>query len=99
MGIRCTTYQFHQPKIRNLYISLAIEQQVGRLDIAVDDAQTMGVIQGLTDLRKDTQHLLSRERPIPDPLRQVDALHILHEEVKKIGSLTKIVKRDNVRMT
>ena len=60
---------------------LSRQQQVVRLDVAVDQAALVGVLQAQRRLADVVARLLDRQRPsLLDQLGQVDALDVLHDE-------------------
>ena len=54
------------------------EQDVGWLDVPVDDAQRMDVGEGIGDPRADDGHLVQGHRAVADPGAQVLAAHQFH---------------------
>jgi hypothetical protein len=90
--------QLGDAEVGDLHTALGIEQDVLRLDVAVQNALFVGVLQRLTDLRHDGQRLSRREPPGPHRLAQVHAIHELHEQVVKAARLSKVVHADDVRV-
>ena len=74
-------HQLRQAEVGDLHPALLVEQDVLRLDVAVDDAVVVGVLQGLADLRHDGQGLARRELAGVQQPPQVHAVDEFHEEV------------------
>ena len=85
-------------KISDLHPAIFVEQQVLRLDVAVDDAPVVGELQCVTERRHDGQRLLRRELPRAQKLAQVQAVHKFHEQVIKPARLPEVINGDDVRM-
>ena len=90
--------QLGQAEVGDLHAALAVQQDVLRLDVAVDDALLVGVLQGVADLRHDPQRLLRLQVAVAQQLPQVDAVHVLHDEVVEAAGLAEIVDGDDVGM-
>ena len=54
---------------------------VARLEVAMDDAALVGVIERINDLSRDGRCLVERQRPLCDLLCQRRPFHELHDEV------------------
>ena len=67
--------QFGEAKVQQLRAHLA-QNDVARLQIAVRDAFTMRLVQGVGDLDRVEQDLLESERPFLQPLGQGIAFHV-----------------------
>ena len=60
----------------------ALEQDVVRLDVAMDDRERMGGAEGVGRLRHDAPRLVDRQlAPPPDPPGDRFAVHVAHDEV------------------
>ncbi len=68
-----------QPEVRELGRVGGGQQDVPRLDVAVDDALVMGVVQRLGDLGEDPQPVLHRQ--LPPPPGVAGAVDLLHDQV------------------
>ena len=88
-----------QAEVQHLDDSASAEKQVGRLDVAVDEAGRVGVLQPVGGLA-DVVGGADRVEPAAarDQLLQIDAVHVLHDE--EIGSALRVhvVGADDVRM-
>ena len=78
---------------------LAAEQDVGRLDVAMDQPDGVRGVERGADLEADRgdavggQPVLARQQPL-----QVGALDVAHDEVEVAGLLARRVDRDDVRV-
>ena len=72
---------FAMPKSAILTRPSLSKQHVLRLDVAVDHAVVVGVLQGVADLRDDGQGFLRRELARVQQPPQVHPVDKLHEEV------------------
>jgi hypothetical protein len=80
-------------------VAVAGEQDVLGLDVAVDDAMLMGVVQRLRRLPRDPERVVKRELPLaPKPVAQTLALDERHGEPQVPGGVTGVVDREDVRM-
>ena len=81
------------------HASLALEQDVLRLDVAMDDALPLGVSQRVGHRPGDPQRVRQRElglarQAVPERL----ALHVGHGEPEPAGRFTGVVDRQDVRV-
>ena len=90
--------QFRQPEIRHLHAPAAVEQNVLRLDVAVDDALVVGELQRVANLRHDGQRLARRNAAGVEQLPQVHAVHEFHEEIKQAVRPAEFVNRHDAGM-
>src|SRR5262249_1443630 len=72
----------------------ANQHDVARLQIAVDDADAMGLIERAADLRRDRKRLVELDRSAFQAFRERLALEVLHDE----EVLADAVERADVRM-
>ena len=56
----------------------------------MQDPFLVGVLQGFADFRNDGQGLIGTEATGPHRLPQIDAIHILHQQVEIAGRLPEI---------
>ena len=66
--------EIEQLHVRRPRRAAAHDHDVGRLEIAVHDALTMGALERPRDLFANRQHLIERQRPAFEPARQRLAL-------------------------
>ena len=90
--------QLGDPEIRDLHPALFVEQDVLRLDVAVDDALLVRILERLADRRHDDQRLLRRQLPGLQQLPQAHPIHELHQQVIEAVGLAEVIDGDNVRM-
>ena len=89
-----------QPEVRQLHVALVCQQDIGRLDVAVNDLPTIpGVVEGPRDLVGDADGLLDGklEAP-PQPILEGLPIDILHGEVVVSLVLARFVDHDDVGM-
>ena len=75
--------QLGEAEVGDLHAAPLVEQDVLGLDVAMDDAFVVGVLQRVADLRHDRQRLGRRQAARLDELPQVGAVDVLHHEVVK----------------
>ena len=83
LGAPLRSHNFRQTEIRHLHAAAAVEQNVFRLDVAMDDALVVGILQCVANLRHDGQRLARGNAPGVQQLPQVHAVHEFHQEVVK----------------
>ena len=77
----------------------AAQQDVGRLDVAVDDAALVRIGQRLGDFARDLERVLDRQLGLAlDPVPQGLAFHVRHDVVEQALGLARFVHRQDVRM-
>ena len=74
-------HQLRDAEVGDLDPALLVEQHVLRLDVAMDHAVVVGVLQGVADLRHDGQGFFGRELARIQQPAEVQAVDELHEEV------------------
>ena len=70
---------------------------VGALDVAVDDALRVRLVERIGDLHGDVERLGHGQGPAGDPLRQQLALHVLHRDEQVGAVLDQVVGDRHVR--
>ena len=80
-AFRLLADHFGDAEVRDLHPALFVEQDVLRLDVAVDDALLVGVLQRLANLRHDGQRLVRRNLAGQQQLAQIQAIHKFHQQV------------------
>ena len=87
-----------QTKIRHLHAATAVQQNILRLDVAVDDALVVRELQRVADLRHDGQRLAGGNAFLRQQLAERDAVHKFHEQIVKSAGLAVVVNGDDVGM-
>ncbi len=79
--VRLAAHELGQPEIGDLHPAALIQQDILRLDVAMDHAGIVGVLQGVADLRHDRQGLVGSELARIQQTPQTQTVDELHEEV------------------
>ena len=87
-----------QPEIEDLGLDTRGHEDVGRLDVAVDDAVGVGGVQRVRNLSREVQHQTKRERPAVHVLLERLALEQLHGDELRALELVDLVDRADVRV-
>ena len=91
-------HHFRDPEVRDLHAALAVQQDVLRLDVAVDDAAVVGVLERVADPRDDGERLARGQAFALEQLAQVHAIDELHQEEKQVAAAAEFVERDDSRV-
>jgi hypothetical protein len=87
------------PEVGHERVAVVGEEQVLGLDVAVDDAVAMRVLERLRRLAGDTERVLDRELPLPpEPVAERFALDERHREPEASGRLAGVEDRQDVGM-
>ena len=79
--------------------AMLMEKDVLRFHVAVDEATTMGVVQGTGDIAGDSHSISDRELSLAvQSIPQRLALDIRHDVVSGAACLARVVQRDDVRV-
>ena len=73
-------HRLREPEVQHLHRPVGADLDVGRLQIAMDDALFVRGLERLGDLLRERQGLVERDRPARDALRQVLAFDQLHHQ-------------------
>src|SRR5713226_3279857 len=88
-----------QAKINNIGLSRCIDQDVGRLNVPMNEPLAMSVVQRFRDGGYQACRLSERSPSLPDLLSQVAALDELGHHVAQTAlGVAKIVNRNDMRM-
>ena len=86
--LRLAAHELGQAEVGDLDPALLVHEHVLGLDVAVDHALVVGVLQGVADLRHDGQGLFGVSLPASRSCRRFSAIDELHEEVIQHPALT-----------
>ena len=86
------------PEIDQVGEVFVVEQDVRRLDVAVQQANLMGGMQCLGDLADDVHRTRGVERPVGQHRLQVTALDQAHVDVELTLDFAVVVNRNDVRV-
>ena len=91
-----------QPEVREVCVlaaALLVEQDVGRLHVAVDEALRVRGVERVGDLRRDRHGPLRRQRALATQERlEVGPVHVPHRDEEPALGLAGLVDRDDVRV-
>jgi len=88
-----------KPKVGNERLSRAIDQNIGGLDVPVDQATSMGVMQGFSDCRHQCRRLVKTGACFLDRGGKVASFDVLgHDEAETIVGTPHVVDRDDMGM-
>ena len=87
-----------RPKSRTFTLPSGRELHVRGLEVAVDDALAVGLLERLGDLLRDLEGLVDRDRPAREPLLEVLALDELEGEEGLPVGLLEAVDGGDVRV-
>ena len=90
--------QLGDAEVGDLHPALRVEQDVLRLDVAVQDAFVVGELERLANLRHEHHRLLRGEPARLHRLAQVYAVHELHQQVEEPAGLAEVMDGDDVRV-
>ncbi len=85
-----------QPEIQNLRVPAAGDEQIRRLDVAVDDAGGVRRFERVGDLDRERQQLIDLERAPGDAMLQRHPLEELHDEERATVLFADIVDSADV---
>ena len=103
----CSTSTFSRGRLRQaevedldrLLVPLAVQNQVVRLEVAVDKSFLMGVLKPERRLVDEEAGMGHRHRPLGlDQLGQVATLHVFHRKQETLAELGGVVGGDDVRV-
>ncbi len=86
-----------EPEIEHLHELPRRDDQVRALDVAVDDAELVSLVERLSDLHRDVEAVGHAERAAGDTVGKQLALHILHRDEQPAFVFDEIVGNGDVR--
>lgn len=89
---------FANPTVKNLHLAALGDEDVRRLDIAVDDAARMRRFQRIRDLNSIIQDHIERQRLVVDPVLQRLAIEEFHGDERLAAVRSDVVNRADVRV-
>ena len=96
--IRGPGHQLRQPEVQNLDLAALVQKDVGGLDVTVNDAERVRVLEGVGHLHANIQHLIEPQGLLGNPLPQRCPFQQLHDEERLVAVATDVVQRADVRM-
>ncbi len=91
-------YRAGESEIADFRAGLQIEQDVGRFDVAVEDAVFMGVGEAVTDPRNEADHLSRIDRHAIGRMEQRLPRHVLHDDIEHAVHLAEVENSNEIRM-
>ncbi len=85
----------HDAEVRDVRLIVLVEQDVGRFEIAVDDAFGVGGVEAGGEARDDAGGLGHGQRPLHDPIGERAAGHVAHHKEGLSVFLAVVVHRDD----
>ena len=86
------------PEIRQERVALVVDEDVGRLDVAVDDTRAVRRLQRAAQLIDHRGGLRGAQGVVFEHGRQAPASHQPHHEVRRTGLAPIVVERNDVRV-
>ena len=90
--------QFRETEVEHFGAAVARDDDVGRLDVAMDDAVRVRDGKGRCDLDGIIQSRGNRQGPLGEQPVERRAVHQLHRDERRSGILADLVDRDDVGM-
>ncbi len=87
-----------QTEVEHLGVTAPGHEDVGRLDVAMDDARSVRGVERVGNLDPKLDQLFERHRPVADPVFQRLAFEKLHRDEPLPAVLADLVNRADVRM-
>ena len=88
--------QLCQAEIGQFHTAFLVDEDICRLNVAVDDPFVVGVLERIANLWDDNQRFGGREFGGLFHLAQVHAVHIFHDEIEQAIGFAKLVDGDDV---
>ncbi len=91
-------HDFREAEIEDLGLAAIGDEDVCRLDVAMDDAFAVGGVEGVGHADRQVEQSIDRERAHGDAVLQGDALQKLHRDKGPAVVLVDVVNRADVRV-
>ena len=98
LELRLLLRQLREPEIQDLRVATRSDEDVRRLDVAMDDPRTVRRVEGVGDLDRQAPDSLERHRLPADLVLEGLPFQELHDEERAPVRLAEIVDRTNVRV-
>ena len=86
-----------QAEVGQVDVLVRVEQDVARLDVAVDQPARVGGVERTGDAADDPHRPLGRQRTLArDQLQQIGPVDVAHRQVQRALELARLVHRDDV---
>ena len=95
---RADLRQLGQAEVEDLRLAALGDEDVGGLDVAVDDALRVRGVEGVCNLDPEIERDFERERPVVDAVLQRLAVEELHRDERLALGLADVVDRADVRV-
>ena len=87
-----------QAEVADIRVPLEIDQDIRRLEVAVQDAAFVGVVDRPADRHQQSGRFEGRQRAFGELLRQRRPLDVLHGEIRMAVAFSDLQDRDDVRV-
>jgi hypothetical protein len=91
-------HEFGDAEVGDFDASLAIEQDVFRFDVAVNDALLVGELEGFADAGDDRQCFLGLETAFAEELAEAGAIDVFHHQVEEAAGFAGVMDGDDIGM-
>ena len=91
-------FAFGESEIHDVRFAVGVEHNVGRFQVAVDDAGFVRVVQGFGDLAAQFDGFTHGQRLSRHPIGQIDAFHKVADDVHRIIFAADFVDADDAGM-
>jgi hypothetical protein len=91
-------HEFGDAEVGDFHAAARVEKDVVGLDVAMEDAFVVGILEGFADARDDGEGLVGVDGAGAHGLAEVHAIDIFHQQIKKRAGLAEVVNGDDVWM-